>query len=1156
MGLDKPVFGAMHPFTAWSLVHSAWIHNRFVVSQGQTSYERIFDAPYSGKICCFGEIVMAYVKTARKGAPTWLKGVWLSKTLNHDAHIIAVNNSIVCTRSVRRLVSRWDADKCSSVELGPWSFGLASLGSQLISAKRVSEPKALSYPLLDEAAPTEPDEAGSDPPSPQEIADSTTLDELARSAPMVAIPAQAGIGAQAGIAQDVLDTHLFDENEELIPAGPPNPPLGPQPPGPIIVQRDPMEIAASRQPPLNRDVVLEESMERGVALESNPRPTKQLKIDALSSHNVFSLFGMEHEDEPNTTCFDEDEVDMMEDYDDMLEEELDEGGEFSAADMDANMEKLCKPFSRHEPELDVQELAELDSLADQVEISRLKSMGVLVSVDELQLEDGQKPKELSTKFVRTWRDKVVNGKRVWLRRARYVAREFAWLTPEREDLFSPASSSIITRILPYAFLKRRANLMKQQMMISLDVADAFLTVRQETPTVVTCIDSNGASQRFGLGKVLPGQRDGSLLWYKDITRVLQEHLQIEALPASPCLLRSPGMEVLVLLHVDDMLLVGDAEYLEKKLIPILSGLYKLSIDKMIKPGDEICFLKRRHVMLSDFELVIYPHTKHYDKLFDMLSVKRSWKPKNTPGHSQINDIDETEELEQEECSRFRSGVGVLLYLSHDLIECQFVIRCLARYMAKPTRRSMDVLKHLVCYLLGRVEHGLLLSLQEVERDAGSLTLFVFSDSDWAGHRGTRKSASSCCIQADKVTLHAAARTQGLIALSSAEAETYASVSSSCDGIFLKHVLEFSLKMPVQLKLLIDNSAARQVLSRSGVGKIRHLSLKVLWLQSHVESKLIVVSPVASAENLADIGTKRLPVHTMRFLMYGIGIYNGEERTGEIEHTNFMQKKALRLLSQSKAGVNSHIMRLTLLSSFLGNALSCDLVAMDSEQVIDGWSLTGFPFIVVEVYLWQTILIFLVIAGIFTWFVFELIGYRAALKSWSELTNGFASDELDDRRDAYRRYLQWRRGRMPITSVPEDFIGAGDRPRGEGVAVGPRVSSETQTDEASVSAMEAGGEEESEETKRRRYLYQSLDESSDTELWMEIHHHTDMPMEDPTDDFLNNFNSDAMHADPEAHDARRRRAVSSLMSRAEEARIHGEFEYADRLDDQANVINLM
>ena len=128
-------------------------------------------------------------------------------------------------------------------------------------------------------------------------------------------------------------------------------------------------------------------------------------------------------------------------------------------------------------------------------------------------------------------------------------------------------------------------------------------------------------------------------------------------------------------------------------------------------------------------------------------------------------------------------------------------------------------------------------LHELDRTSEGITLFVYSDSDWAGHRGTRKSGSSCCIQVDGVTLHAAARTQGLLALSSAEAETYASVSSACDGIFMKRVLQFILHIDIMLKLLIDNSAARQVLSRSGVGKIRHLSLKVLWLQSHVESKL-------------------------------------------------------------------------------------------------------------------------------------------------------------------------------------------------------------------------------------------------------------------------------------------------------------------------------
>ena len=51
-------------------------------------------------------------------------------------------------------------------------------------------------------------------------------------------------------------------------------------------------------------------------------------------------------------------------------------------------------------------------------------------------------------------------------------------------------------------------------------------------------------------------------------------------------------------------------------------------------------------MLSESEMVIYPHNKHFDKLFELLRIRKSWKPKNTPCHGQINDIDETEELDQ------------------------------------------------------------------------------------------------------------------------------------------------------------------------------------------------------------------------------------------------------------------------------------------------------------------------------------------------------------------------------------------------------------------------------------------------------------------------------------------------------------------------------
>ena len=239
-GLDKPVFGAHHPLTAWCLVHASWIHNRYATTSGQTAYERAFDSPYQGRICQFGEVVLAYVKSTKKGAPRWLKGIWLAKTLNHDAHVIALPSAIVCTRSVRRLSNQWDLERCGSLEQPPWEFGLATLGSKLVSAKRIIEPATLTYPIANAGGGEEPvpeDEAASDPPSPAEITDETTLDELAKDAPRAGTTAQAGQGAEE-IAEVVEDSPQPE-------VGMPNPSLPARYAGPPTPFPEPMELGGS-----------------------------------------------------------------------------------------------------------------------------------------------------------------------------------------------------------------------------------------------------------------------------------------------------------------------------------------------------------------------------------------------------------------------------------------------------------------------------------------------------------------------------------------------------------------------------------------------------------------------------------------------------------------------------------------------------------------------------------------------------------------------------------------------------------------------------------------------------------------------------------------------------------------------------------------------
>ena len=60
-----------------------------------------------------------------------------------------------------------------------------------------------------------------------------------------------------------------------------------------------------------------------------------------------------------------------------------------------------------------------------------------------------------------------------------------------------------------------------------------------------------------------------------------------------------------------------------------------------------------------------------------------------------------------------------------------------------------------------------------------------------------------------------------------------------------------------VKIGTDISAAKSFVSRRGLGKMRHLEIRDLWLQQEVLNKRVVVSKVAGEENPADLMTKYL-----------------------------------------------------------------------------------------------------------------------------------------------------------------------------------------------------------------------------------------------------------------------------------------------------------
>ena len=148
---------------------------------------------------------------------------------------------------------------------------------------------------------------------------------------------------------------------------------------------------------------------------------------------------------------------------------------------------------------------------------------------------------------------------------------------------------------------------------------------------------------------------------------------------------------------------------------------------------------------------------------------------------------------------------------------------------------------------------------------------------------------------------ASSRTQRDVSLSSAEPELHSMVSGCSDAIFLKRCMEFLTGDQVEQWQWVDNSAARQLIERQGVGKVRHLSGKILWMQTLVLEKQIHVGQIVTQWNVSDIGTKPLPKQRLLVLLHQIGACNpdtlsmvGQEELDAFEERVVGQQSMKRL----------------------------------------------------------------------------------------------------------------------------------------------------------------------------------------------------------------------------------------------------------------------
>ena len=115
--------------------------------------------------------------------------------------------------------------------------------------------------------------------------------------------------------------------------------------------------------------------------------------------------------------------------------------------------------------------------------------------------------------------------------------------------------------------------------------------------------------------------------------------------------------------------------------------------------------------------------------------------------------------------------------------------------------------------------------------------------------------------------------QGAVALSSAEAEFYGMIEGATRT---KGLLSLAGEtgfggLPNVVYLGTDSSAAKSFVSRRGLGKMRYIEIRDLWLQKEVADGNFVVKKVWGEENPADLMTKILGMKEIRERLEGMNM---------------------------------------------------------------------------------------------------------------------------------------------------------------------------------------------------------------------------------------------------------------------------------------------
>ncbi|GJU74750.1 putative ribonuclease H-like domain-containing protein [Tanacetum coccineum] len=311
------------------------------------------------------------------------------------------------------------------------------------------------------------------------------------------------------------------------------------------------------------------------------------------------------------------------------------------------------------------------------------------------------------------------------------------------------------------------------MVYQMDVKSAFLYGEIDEEVYVTqpkgFEDPHFPKHVYKVVKALYGLHQAPRAWYARLSTFLLKHNYRRGTIDKTLFIKKNSRDIiLVQVYVDDIIFGSTKKAWCDEFEVLMKGEFEMSA------MGELTFFLGLQVKQKPDGIFISQDKYVQDMLkkFDMESVRTATTPYEASKPKSKDEPDDAVNVHL-----YRSMIGSLMYLTASRPDIMFAVSACSRHQVTPLTSNLNAVKKIFKYLKGQPKLGLW-----YPRDS-PFVLEAYSDSDYAGSHGDRKSTTGGCQFLGRRLISWQCKKQTIVATSSTEAE-YVAAANCCGQIQL------------------------------------------------------------------------------------------------------------------------------------------------------------------------------------------------------------------------------------------------------------------------------------------------------------------------------------------------------------------------------------